>query len=153
MFAASSKTQAEHFSAERGAQRLRFFLLLTLLSGAAVIAAFVLASRFQLGTAAEDSSSSKAKEADAVSAAPGVPLRIQPLARPFFAKDSPEAVCINRLLQEPPQGPLNVSYCCHLLRLYGLGAFRHPRFSSGQDVVAALTDEKLSQGFFGEPIL
>jgi len=36
--------------------------------------------------------------------------------------------------------------------LYGLGAIRHPRFASGQEVVGALTDQKLSETFFGEPI-
>jgi len=97
-------------------------------------------------------SPSKAKEAQVVESGTGVPLRIRPLVRPLFTKDSPEAVCTSRVLQEPQQGPLNVSYCCHLLRLYGLEAFRHPRFASGREVVSAITDQRLSESFFGEPI-
>ncbi len=127
--------------------RLRFFLwLLTLISGAAAAAGFGLANRSRPGTTAQSAAS------NAVNAAPDVPLRIRPLVRPWFAKDSPEAVCIRRMLQEPPPEPLNVSYCCHLLRLYGLGAFRHPRFASGREVIGALTDQKLSESFFGETI-
>jgi hypothetical protein len=56
------------------------------------------------------------------------------------------------MLQEPPAGPVNVSYCCHLLRLYGLESFRHPRFASGRDVVGVLTDQKVSESILGEPI-
>jgi hypothetical protein len=94
----------------------------------------------------------KARERDAVKSEIAVPLRIQPLARPLFSRESPEAVCIRRMLQEPPSGPFNISYCCHLLRLYGLEAFRHPRFASGRDVLNTLTDQTLSKTFFGEPI-
>jgi hypothetical protein len=82
----------------------------------------------------------------------GVPLRIRALVRPLFAKDSPEAVCICRVLQQPPRGQLSVSYCCHLLRLYGLDGFRHSRFGSGREVVDVLTDQKLSETWFGEPM-
>jgi hypothetical protein len=81
-----------------------------------------------------------------------VPVRVRPLVRPLFPPDSPEAVCINRLLQEPLPGATNVSCCCHLLRLYGLEPIPHSRFASGRDVVAALTDHKLSATLFGEPI-
>jgi len=70
----------------------------------------------------------------------------------LFAKDSPEAVWVSRVLQQPPSGPLNLSYCCHLLRLYGLDSFRHSRFDSGRAVVGVLTDLKLSEAYFGEPI-
>jgi hypothetical protein len=162
VFAASHQSESEHTSADRRPPtadrrpptadrrppRLRFFLLLTLVSAAAVATAFVLANRSRL----ESIASNAAKETDAVNAAPGTPLQIHPLVQPLFAKDSPEAVCISRALQGVPQGPLNVSYCCHLLRLHGLGAFRHPRFASGREVVAALTDQVLSENLFGQPI-
>lgn len=137
---------------QRPALRFRNYLLLTLVSGAVVAAGFSLANRSRPDATAERTTANKAREADGVNAASGIPLRIPPLARPLFAKDSPETVCINRLLQEPPQGPLTVSYCCHLLRLYGLGAFRHSRFTSGREVIRALTDQQLSASFFGEPI-
>jgi hypothetical protein len=81
-----------------------------------------------------------------------IPWHVEPLVRPIFAKDSPEAVWTNRVLQEQSQGPLNVSYCCHLLRLYGLGRIPHPRFVSGREIVAVLTDQRLSKSEFGQPI-
>jgi len=59
---------------------------------------------------------------------------------------------LSRVFQEHPRLPPNVSYCCHLLRLYGLEPFRHPVFSSGSEVVSVLTDQALSKEFFGEPI-
>jgi hypothetical protein len=60
---------------------------------------------------------------------------------------------VSRVFQEHPRLPINVSYCCHLLRLYGLKPFRHPLFSSGSEVARILTDHALSHEFFGEPIL
>jgi hypothetical protein len=47
---------------------------------------------------------------------------------------------------------MDVSYCCHLLRLYGMGDFRHDRFGSGRDVLTALTDATLSKKYFAGPI-
>ena len=94
----------------------------------------------------------KATEPDAVNPGREAPLQVRPLARPLFGRDSAEAVCVSRVLQDPRPEPLNVSSCCHLLRLYGLGAFRHPRFASGREVVAVLTDHGLSKPLFGEPI-
>ncbi len=81
------------------------------------------------------------------------PPRIQPLVRRLFAPSSAEAAMVSRVFQEHPRLPINVSYCCHLLRLYGLKPFRHPLFSSGSEVARALTDQALTKEFFGKPIL
>jgi hypothetical protein len=81
------------------------------------------------------------------------PLAIRPLAPVLFSSDSPVAAWVARVLQGPPLTPeLNVSYCCHLLRIYGLGPIHHDRFSSGRDVLRALTDHNEGVRFFGTPV-
>jgi hypothetical protein len=81
-----------------------------------------------------------------------VPLRFGPLVPRLFAANSEEAAMVRDMPREHPQLDPSVSYCCHLLRLYGLKPFRHPVFSSGFEVVNVLTDQARSKEFFGEPI-
>jgi hypothetical protein len=81
------------------------------------------------------------------------PRIIKPVTRPIFALNSAEAVMLDRFVQEPLQGPLNVSYCCHLLRLYGLKAFRHPSFLTGSQVVGTLTDWQQCNRLLGQDVL
>lgn len=80
----------------------------------------------------------------------GIPLRIEPRNRALLSPDSDEAVAVARMLREPRSEPLNVSTCCHFLRLYGLGAFSHARFKTGQDVVDTLTNQERSKEVLGE---
>src|SRR5207249_3217508 len=47
---------------------------------------------------------------NSVDLARDIPLHVEPLISPILSKDSPEAVWLTRMLQEPPPGPLNVSY-------------------------------------------
>ena len=141
---AESKSEAP--SAERRAPRLRFFvllLLLTLASGSAVAVGFGLTkwSRTK-ATAKETLSNNPAEDA---------PRHVGPLAPVLFGKDSDEAVCVQRLLRSPQPGPRNLPYCCHLLRLYGWGSMPGPHFTSGREVLAALTDRTASERYFGEP--
>jgi hypothetical protein len=131
-------------SAERRAPRLRFFvLLLTLASGVAVAVGFGLTkwSRTK-ATAAEAASNNLDGDA---------PRRVGSLAPVLFGNDTDEAVCVQRLLRSPQPGPRNLPYCCHLLRLYGWGSMPGPHFTSGREVLAALTDLSASERYFGEP--
>ncbi len=82
----------------------------------------------------------------------GIPLRIESRNRALLSPDSDEAVAVTRMLREPRSEPLNVSTCCHFLRLYGLGPFSHARFTSGRDVVDALTNQERSKVVLGEPM-
>jgi hypothetical protein len=118
-------------------------LLLTLASGAAVAIGFGLTKWSRTKATAEETLSNNL-DADA-------PRHVGPLAPVLFGKDSDEAVCIQRLLRSPQPGPRNLPYYLHLLRLYGWGSMPGPHFTSGRDVLAALTDLATSERYFGEP--
>jgi hypothetical protein len=79
------------------------------------------------------------------------PRQIVPRAPILFDQESEEAVCIRRLVRSPVVGPRNVPYCCHLLRLYGLGPTPGLHFASGREALGALTDVTTSERYFGEP--
>ncbi len=140
MFAASSEKKAERFSR---ASKLRFFLLLMLVSGAAITAGFGLANR-SLPKAIVVETVSNNSDEDA-------PRHIPPLAPVLFSKNSDEAACIQRVRGSPQPGPRNLPYCLHLIRLYGWGPIPGPHFTSGREVFVALTDLSSSERFFGEP--
>jgi len=108
--------------------------------------------RSSWGSSFGRSSSDGVLAVDAAAMAKMVPARVRPMVRPFLAKDSPEAVCISRVLQQSWTESLTVPHCCHFLRLNGLDVCRHPRFSSGREIVNALTNQKSSETYFGEPI-
>lgn len=96
--------------------------------------------------------SGKPEHPDAVGTALDVPRSVRPAVRPLFAADSPEAVSLSRALNDLPTGPVNVSYCCHLLRLFSQGPLHHPRFTSGRQILRALTNHEQAEVFFGQPI-
>jgi hypothetical protein len=98
-------------------------------------------------------SASMESESDQIIFKTVAPPRIQPLVRRLFAADSEEAAVLRSVVQEHSELAPSVSYCCHLLRLYGLKPFRHPVFSSGSEVVSVLTDQARSKEFFGGPIV
>jgi hypothetical protein len=78
--------------------------------------------------------------------------RVGPTVPALFKKDSFEAMVVQRMLRSPLSGLLNLPYCCHLLRLHGLGPMPGPHFLCGHDVLAALTDLDVSVKRFGEPV-
>lgn len=121
---------------------MRFFVWL-LIPASLAMAGIGLAKRSHPNAPAEATVSNAADE--------DVPRRVASLAPVLFDKDSDEAVCIQRLLRSPQLGPRNLPHCLHLVRLYGWGPIPGPHFTSGREVLAALTDLATSERYFGEP--
>jgi hypothetical protein len=80
------------------------------------------------------------------------PHAMPPLVQPLFACDSPQACLVDSILSKAALFPTTGSGLCHLLRVHGLGAISHDRFSSGQEVVQALTDATVSQKCLGQSL-
>ena len=125
-------------------RKAREISLLALASAAVVVFGFRLTNRLSpVRTTVASALSSTGSDA---------PLRIGPLAPVLFGKESAEAEFVERMLRAHQPGPVSLSYCCHLLRLYGWGGMPGPHFMSGREVLAALTDSAASERCFGEPV-
>ena len=81
------------------------------------------------------------------------PTKVDFLAPALFETGSAEAACAKSLFSRPPDGPLNVSYACHLLRVYQFDGINHAAFASGREVTRALTEETISEKIFKTNIL
>jgi hypothetical protein len=82
-----------------------------------------------------------------------IPINIRSEVRPLLASNSEEADCVKRKMAKTPVFNPTISYCCHLLKLYGFKSLNHPALNSGNDVVDSLTKLEESKKFFGGSIL